>query len=346
MTFRVLLGGDVWPMSLGPGELASRLGLRHRPDLAVWTLDACLPVGAPRVGHAHFPFDPRALERHRLGERDVVVTAANHAADYGPEGFLAVRELLEREHFIPVGTGPTLEAASRAVELETPAGRIAIIAMAETVPRVDAVAATPDSPGVNPWDLPRALETVSRLKARAAHVWVVLHWGEEFVRYPDPEQRAAAYALVEAGATLVMASHTHVPLGFERIGAATVFYGLGNFLYSDYRVPRAYAYRLHPMGQVGLFVEGEFREGQFEWLPVRIRADLRGMPTREAELGDACPDYGATVPYDPASYPRTFARLRRRERAIHVAQRLAFMTGEERLFRARQLLGRISLSRS
>jgi poly-gamma-glutamate synthesis protein (capsule biosynthesis protein) len=62
---------------------------------------------------------------------------------------------------------------------------------------------------------------------------VSLHWGDEYVTTPSPEQRRLARLLVEAGATLVLGHHPHVLQPVEEIGSSLVAYSLGNFLFDQ-----------------------------------------------------------------------------------------------------------------
>ena len=83
---------------------------------------------------------------------------------------------------------------------------------------------------------PEATEAwlLESLGASDADVRIVsLHWGDEYVTTPSPEQRGLAHALVEAGATLVLGHHPHVLQPVEEIGSSLVAYSLGNFLFDQ-----------------------------------------------------------------------------------------------------------------
>jgi hypothetical protein len=164
----------------------------------------------------------------------------------------------------------------------------------------------------------------------------VLHWGEEFVRFPDPYHRQIARDMVDAGASLVAASHTHVPLGYERRGAATIFYGLGNFLFPPYREARGYTYLWHPAARRGVMAAGRLDHGKWSWEPREILLSREGFP-RLCNHGK-CPDYGQVLPPDASEYARVFPRMRRRERFKFRLQRLCFMSWQERAFRIRNLI--------
>jgi len=62
---------------------------------------------------------------------------------------------------------------------------------------------------------------------------VSLHWGDEYITIPSPEQRRLGRLLVENGAALVLGHHPHVLQPAEQIGSGLVAYSLGNFLFDQ-----------------------------------------------------------------------------------------------------------------
>jgi gamma-polyglutamate biosynthesis protein CapA len=59
---------------------------------------------------------------------------------------------------------------------------------------------------------------------------VSLHWGDEFVDRPSPDDVHLAHAIVDAGADLIVGHHPHVLRGVERYGRGWIAYSLGNFV--------------------------------------------------------------------------------------------------------------------
>lgn len=62
-----------------------------------------------------------------------------------------------------------------------------------------------------------------------------VHWGNEYERRPDSEQRMLAGFLRRHGADLVVGSHPHVVQPFEQDSTGAVFYSLGNFVSNQRR---------------------------------------------------------------------------------------------------------------
>lgn len=65
--------------------------------------------------------------------------------------------------------------------------------------------------------------------SKATRRVVNLHWGYEHTDVPSPYQRDLAHRLVDAGASLIIGHHPHVPQGQEVYHGAPIFYSLGNF---------------------------------------------------------------------------------------------------------------------
>jgi len=57
-----------------------------------------------------------------------------------------------------------------------------------------------------------------------------VHWGEEFIQRPSPEEINIARRLVDAGADVIIGHHPHVLRGIEQHGRGYIVYSLGNFV--------------------------------------------------------------------------------------------------------------------
>jgi len=68
-------------------------------------------------------------------------------------------------------------------------------------------------------------------------VIVSLHDGAEYSRRVAPETEAFARAAIEAGASLVLGHHPHVPQRIEHYKGGWIFYSLGNFAFQQYTPP-------------------------------------------------------------------------------------------------------------
>ncbi len=75
---------------------------------------------------------------------------------------------------------------------------------------------------------------LDQLAAETADLRIVsLHWGDEYVTVPSPQQIELGHKLVAAGATLVLGHHPHVLQPIERIDHSLIAYSLGNFVFDQ-----------------------------------------------------------------------------------------------------------------
>lgn len=82
---------------------------------------------------------------------------------------------------------------------------------------------------------PDVLEDIKEAKTMADIVIVFPHWGTEYQSVPSNYQRKFAQEMVEAGADLLIGTHSHVPQPVEWITAengnkALCYYSLGNYV--------------------------------------------------------------------------------------------------------------------
>lgn len=59
---------------------------------------------------------------------------------------------------------------------------------------------------------------------------VYVHWGREYTTSPTYEQKELAHRLIDAGADIIIGSHSHCLQPVEKYGNGIVFYSLGNFV--------------------------------------------------------------------------------------------------------------------
>jgi poly-gamma-glutamate capsule biosynthesis protein CapA/YwtB (metallophosphatase superfamily) len=105
-------------------------------------------------GGTYMTTEPALLEDLKWLGVNIVSTANNHAFDYGEEGILATCRYLDAAGMAHAGTGRHLREARSPAYLDTPRGRLALIAVTATMP-AHAIAGEqrPDTPGragINP----------------------------------------------------------------------------------------------------------------------------------------------------------------------------------------------------
>lgn len=61
---------------------------------------------------------------------------------------------------------------------------------------------------------------------------IYMHWGNEYMNYPYPDQERLAHWLIDIGFDLVIGVHPHVLQGYEIYKHKYIFYSLGNFVFN------------------------------------------------------------------------------------------------------------------
>ena len=97
-------------------------------------------------------------------------------------------------------------------------------------------------------------------------VFVILHWGDEFISRPSADQIDFAHRLIDSGADFIISTHPHVVQPVERYHNGLICYSLGNFIF-DMCIPR--------ITKVGMVLELTLSGGTFTYQEkfVEIRKD-------------------------------------------------------------------------
>ena len=159
-----------------------------------------------------------------------VALANNHTMDYGFEGLKGTLSTLDSARISHVGAGLEAAAARNPLIVESPS-RIGILAYFGS-------AKEQKSGGVNAAAQNDICTDIEALRGRTDAVVVALHWGRLDQRVPMQHQVRTAHALIDAGATVIVASGPHTLMPVERYGAGVIAYSLGNFLFDAVPVHR------------------------------------------------------------------------------------------------------------
>ena len=235
-----LLAGDAW---LAPSLFNSidqiNVSLRQivrniSYDIFICNLEApCISEQIRPHRRALLYTEPSLLDSLKIADKNILTLANNHLSDFGREGLLRTIDDCKKRGFFCVGAGATLDEARKPVVIEVKGRKIAMMSYADTAPHVGAIPATKSEAGIAPLDVDMILEDIANAKYHVDDIWLFLHWGREFIRYPMPKQRQISRRLIEAGAGMIIGHHPHVLLGCEKIDHVYVYYSLGNFVFPD-----------------------------------------------------------------------------------------------------------------
>src|SRR4051794_12989671 len=214
------------------------LAVAAEADLFVLNLECCISERGARWPEPGKPFffraPPLAAELLARAGVDCVTLGNNHALDYGPDALLDTLAHLRAAGVAWVGAGPEVADARAPALLDGGGARLAVLGASD---HPAAFAAAPDRPGIAYADLHEdpaggwLAGAVAAACSQADAVLVTPHWGPNMTVRPSAYIRAAARALLSAGATLVAGHSAHVVHGAAR----AVLYGLGD-LVDDYVV--------------------------------------------------------------------------------------------------------------
>lgn len=77
-------------------------------------------------------------------------------------------------------------------------------------------------------------DAISELEDQVDFVIVYTHWGTEYQLTQNKSQEEKAHRFIDAGADIVVGSHSHVVQPLEIYQGKLIFYSLGNFIFDQY----------------------------------------------------------------------------------------------------------------
>lgn len=267
------------------------------------------PPGVERTPRAPtaVPAAPEVLDCLRDMGFNLLSLANNHAADRLAAGMADTRQEVARRGFAFAGTGNNAAEATAAGFLETPAGKVALVAMASGAAQLTPDTwATPDRAGVNflelrkdgtlnPEQQERILAAV-RAAARQAKLVIVYqhshYWGDSRgIDGPPGRERKVdrfttpawmerwARQLIDAGAHIYVAHGNPALHGVEIYKGRLILYGLGNYIFQSAQSVDRYG----PLAWYSAVVDARFSEGRvtavrFTPLVLAMDGEARGAP--------------------------------------------------------------------
>ena len=167
-----------------------------------------------------FKGDPSYTQILLDGSVEVVSLANNHTFDFKEEGLADTKKALEE-------AGVEWCEGAHIAWKELNGARCAFIGIYALENGLES--------------LPLVESTIAEAKRMGADLIVVgFHWGVELVTEIDEFERKLAHAAVDAGANLVVGTHSHVLMGIEKYNGAYICYGIGNFCFGGSSNPTSY----------------------------------------------------------------------------------------------------------
>jgi hypothetical protein len=210
-------------------------------DLAVGTFNATASDFPPHTGCVPtyvLTGSPENTDAMQRAGFDAMSVATNHIKDCGimtcgDRAFFDTLDNIKRVGIHAVGAGRNLAEALQPVVLNIHGIRFGIISQGQI--EQGGVYATIDQPGIAVLNKENIISAIQATQEVADVVIFMPHWGPEDMATPNGIQQNLAHQIVEAGADLVVGNHTHVVQGLQSIDGVPVFYGLGNFVFDQWR---------------------------------------------------------------------------------------------------------------
>lgn len=245
-TITLLFGGDL--MQHIPQIRAARRGsgfdygssfqyvapMFRAADVAVLNFETTMTRTDRYTGYPRFR-SPVALADavNNLGV-DIALLANNHCLDGGPMGVAMTIEEFQLRDIITTGVFRSAEErdSSSVVYFERRGVRFALINYTYgtngLVPTKGIV--------VNSIDEERIKQDISNINRDGVDCLIAcMHWGMEYQRRANDEQRTLAKMLKQEGVDIIIGSHPHVVQGYEADSTGVVFYSLGNLVSNQRR---------------------------------------------------------------------------------------------------------------
>jgi poly-gamma-glutamate capsule biosynthesis protein CapA/YwtB (metallophosphatase superfamily) len=206
--------------------------------------------------------EPKFVEGLKYAGFDIVSLNGNHAWDFGTEAFVDTIDNLQKNGIETVGAGKDIHEARRPAIIERKGTKIAFLSYNSILPYgagADMYVAKEEFPGVAPMrvytfyeqaeieqpgtpcrihtfpyreDLKAMKQDIEKAKSSADIVVLALHFGVHNIRAEIAEyQPDVCYAAIDAGADVIIGTHTHLQKAIEVYKGKVIFYSLANFAF-------------------------------------------------------------------------------------------------------------------
>ena len=208
-------------------------------DWAIGNLETTL--AGPETGYTGYPMfnapDTLADAIKKAGF-NVLTTANNHSLDRREAGVLKTLENVRSRGIIPVGTAASVQEAEEILILEK--NEISMAMFAYTYGTNGIPIPKGKDYLVSLIDEPKIIQDIQAARQLGVDVvTVALHFGNEYERQPNEQQKKLVKNLVNAGADIILGSHPHVVQPYEifeitdesgKTRKAVAIYSMGNFV--------------------------------------------------------------------------------------------------------------------
>jgi len=200
----------------------------HSCDIRSCNIEAPLESDIPAVVKAGPTLQQSKVvvkEMERNGF-NLVCLANNHIMDHGKEALVST---LDTWHIPCIGAGMDWYQATRPYIVEIGKMKVGFMAFGEA----EFGAIIEDSDAGFAWvNHPDTNNIIRQTKKECDILILQIHAGIELMDLPLPEWRRRYKELIDCGADAIVATHPHIPQGWEMYKGHPIFYSLGNFFFN------------------------------------------------------------------------------------------------------------------
>lgn len=238
---KIIFAGDLAPLGAAESSIDKKYALRisdeikelfNSADLRIVNLETPLTLSETRIPKTgpHVKAHPESIRLLKDINVNIACLSNNHIRDYDSQGVYETIKVCNEQGIKTLGAGSDLADAATPLILEIKDVSIAFLNFSES----EFNYATPQRAGSNPDDPVHIWQSVSALKGKVDHIFVVMHGGREMHPLPTPSQVDLYRFIIDIGADAVIGHHSHVIGGWESYKSKPIFYSLGNFIFDDH----------------------------------------------------------------------------------------------------------------
>lgn len=198
-------------------------------------------AGAEAGGYTGYPlFNAPAelVDATKKAGFNILTTANNHSLDRGEKGVIRTLKNIRNRGLLAAGTATSAKEADTILMVTKNEIKMAILAYTYDTNGIPIPKGKPYLVSlINP---EKMVKDIAKARAQGADIITVcLHFGDEYQRQPNTQQKKLVETLIKAGADIILGSHPHVVQPyqiFERPGKtgtiqkAVAIYSMGNFI--------------------------------------------------------------------------------------------------------------------
>jgi poly-gamma-glutamate synthesis protein (capsule biosynthesis protein) len=243
-----------------------------KADILFGNLESVISDKGKKVGSIYsFRAKPEAIEGLKFAGFDILSVANNHIFDYGREAMEDSFKRLKEAKIDLVGGGFNEKEAYEPVIKEINGVKIAFLSFTNL--GSEYWSAKGNRSGIA-WLKAENLEKgVKEAKENANLVIVSMHFGDEYQKKANSEQKYFARLAIDSGADLVIGHHSHIVGEVEEYKGKYIFYSLGNFVFDQ---------KFSKETMEGLMLKVSIENGKIEKvIPIKIRINQFFQPEIE-----------------------------------------------------------------